>query len=207
MGQRGQRLRGGGRAGLSPGGEAGAGLRRRRGGVRSERAAGGDPERRPRVGGGGFPPRFVLAELVSGAAPGVERAVSLRDRWRRSSPLNGIYGWGISGGPGERVEARPAAGPGRPGRPPAAPAAAGAGQGAAAAAATVHGAAHPLPPPAPPPPPQRGQEEPARPSRRLLFPLSPTPPSPHGVRGRLTPSPQFLNRSRGVLTRTRRARC
>lgn len=112
MGQRGQRLRGGGRAGLSPGGEAGAGLRRRRGGVRSERAAGGDPERRPRVGGGGFPPRFVLAELVSGAAPGVERAVSLRDRWRRSSPLNGIYGWGISGGPGERVEARPAAGPG-----------------------------------------------------------------------------------------------
>lgn len=142
-------------------------------GVRSRSGAGAP---------GGFPVRFVLAELVSGAAPGVERAVSPRDRWRRSSLLNGIYDGGISVGPGERVEARPAAGPGcragiAPSRSGWRRAGGGGGRshcpwcGPAASAAPGAGG--------------------ARPASRLRFSVSLTLPSPYGVPGHLSPSRSF----------------
>lgn len=71
----------------------------------------GCPERRgDAVGAGGGRCSPALCRLSP--ARGVERAVNLRDRWRRSSPLNGIYGRGISDGLGERPEAGPAAGTG-----------------------------------------------------------------------------------------------
>lgn len=96
----------------------------------------GSPERRgDEVGAGGDRCPPALCRLSP--ARGVERAVNLRDRWRRSSPLNGIYGRGISGWLGERPEAGPAAGTGPRGA--AAASASRTGCGRAGPAAPVHG--------------------------------------------------------------------
>lgn len=140
---------------------------------------------------GGFPARFVLAELVSGAAPGVERAVSPRDRWRRSSPLNGICDGGISVGPGERLRRGRRQARGRPGAGRAPSLSPGAGQGRAGQGGghrTVHGG------------PRRrrtGAGAAPRPPSPARSP-SVTPPSPHRVPGQLSPSRSFEALSLGA---------